>query len=150
MVGKSKSKFMWISYSLSKWRFSCSFDGCRALSGENWQLVIDEPVEVQDFKRITDRFRGIYKIYLKWIKLNWKMSTCNRLDLESLGSWPTMPKNFPGTVVEGRALNKFELRMVMKFDQECRLISVKHKCFWYLFLEPHPTIYYSNTSVWLR
>ena len=25
------------------------------------------------------------------------MSTCNRLDLESLGSWPTMPKNFPGT-----------------------------------------------------
>ena len=28
---------------------------------------------------------------------NWKMSTCNRLDLESLGSWPTMPKNFPGS-----------------------------------------------------
>ena len=27
-----------------------------------------------------------------------KMSTCNRLDSESLGSWPTtMPKNFPGT-----------------------------------------------------
>ena len=28
------------------------------------------------------------------------MSTCNRLDLESLGSWPTMPKNFPGTSVD--------------------------------------------------
>ena len=26
------------------------------------------------------------------------MSTCNWLDLESLRSWPTMPKNFPGTV----------------------------------------------------
>ena len=26
-----------------------------------------------------------------------KMSTCNRLDWESLGSWPTMPKNSPGT-----------------------------------------------------
>ena len=25
------------------------------------------------------------------------MSTYNRLDLKSLGSWPTMPKNFPGT-----------------------------------------------------
>ena len=25
------------------------------------------------------------------------MWTCNRLDLESLGSWPTMPKIFPGT-----------------------------------------------------
>ena len=50
-----------------------------------------------DFRRITDHFRGIYRrIYLKWIKHNWKMSTCNRLDLESLGSWPTMPKNFPG------------------------------------------------------
>ena len=24
------------------------------------------------------------------------MSTCNQLDLESLGSWPTMPKNFTG------------------------------------------------------
>ena len=31
--------------------------------------------------RITDRFRGIYRIYLKWInKQNRKMSTCNRLD----------------------------------------------------------------------
>ena len=28
------------------------------------------------------------------------MSTCNQLDLESLGSWPTMPKNFSGTRVE--------------------------------------------------
>ena len=51
-------------------------------------------------QRITDHFRGIYRIYLRWIKKkNWKMSTCNQLDLESLGSWPTMPKNFPGTRV---------------------------------------------------
>ena len=40
--------------------------------GENWQLGTDEPVEfekepveVQDCRRITDRFRGIYGIYLK-------------------------------------------------------------------------------------
>ena len=26
------------------------------------------------------------------------MSTCNWLDLESLRSWPTMPKSFPGTI----------------------------------------------------
>jgi len=39
---------------------------------ENWQLVTDEPVEFkkspvegQDFRRITDHFRGIYGIYLK-------------------------------------------------------------------------------------
>ena len=42
------------------------------MSGKNWQLVADEPdefeiklVEVQDFKRSTDHFRGIYRIYLK-------------------------------------------------------------------------------------
>ena len=27
------------------------------------------------------------------------MSTCNWLDLDSLGSWPTMPKNFPRALV---------------------------------------------------
>ena len=27
------------------------------------------------------------------------MSTCNQLDLELQGSWPTTPKNFPGTGV---------------------------------------------------
>ena len=35
-------------------------------------------------------------IYLEWIKQNRKMSTCNRLDLESIGSWSTMLKNFSG------------------------------------------------------
>jgi hypothetical protein len=46
--------------------------------GENRKLVIDEPVEfeklrveVQDFKRITNHFIGIYKIlYLKLIQEN--------------------------------------------------------------------------------
>ena len=32
--------------------------------GENRRLVTDEPVEVQDFMRITDHFRGIHGIYL--------------------------------------------------------------------------------------
>ena len=43
--------------------------------GENRQLVIDEPVEsekqpveVQDGRRITDHFRGIYRIYPNLIK----------------------------------------------------------------------------------
>ena len=60
---------------------------------KNWQLVTDEPVEFEKepvevgaFRRITDHFRGIYSIYLKCIKQNWEMSTCKRLDLESLGS----------------------------------------------------------------
>ena len=62
--------------------------------GENRQLVTDEPVEVQDYMKITDRFRGIYRrIYPNLIKENRRMSTCNRLDLQTLESQPIMPKN---------------------------------------------------------
>ena len=65
--------------------------------GKNPWLVAYEPVEVQDFKKVTEHLRIISRIYIKWIKQNQKMWTCNRLDLESLESWPTMPKNFPDT-----------------------------------------------------
>ena len=33
----------------------------------NWQLVTDEPVDVQELRRITDHFRGIYGIDFKLI-----------------------------------------------------------------------------------
>ena len=35
------------------------------MSGKNWRLVADEPVEVQDYRKFTDQIRGIYRIYLK-------------------------------------------------------------------------------------
>ena len=39
--------------------------------------------------------------YTFWgIKNNWKMLTCNMLDLEWLGSWSNMSKNFPDTGVD--------------------------------------------------
>ena len=41
-------------------------------------------------QKFTNHLRGIYGIHLKWIKQNRKISTCNRVDLESLGSWPTL------------------------------------------------------------
>jgi hypothetical protein len=70
--------------------------------GENRQLVTYEPVEfeilpveVQDYKKLTDHLRGIYKIYLNLIKENRRMSTCNLLDLQTLGYQPIMPKNLP-------------------------------------------------------
>ena len=53
-------------------------------------------VEVQDFRKITDHFNGSWRIHLELIKKNRKMSTCNRLDFEALGSRPIMPKNLPG------------------------------------------------------
>ena len=63
--------------------------------GENWQLVTNEPVEVQDCRKITNHFRRIYGIYPNLIKENRRMSTCNWLDLQTLGSQPIMPKNLP-------------------------------------------------------
>ena len=47
------------------------------------------------FKKITDHFRGIYRIYLNLIKENRRMSAYNELDLQILGSQPVMPKNLP-------------------------------------------------------
>jgi hypothetical protein len=70
--------------------------------GQNRQLVTNEPVEVekypvevQDCRKITHHFRGIDSIYPNSMKENRRMSTCNRLDLHTLGSQPIMPKNLP-------------------------------------------------------
>ena len=52
-------------------------------------------VEVQDCRIITDHFSGIYRIYPNLIKANQRMSTCNQLDLQTLGSQPVIPKNLP-------------------------------------------------------
>ena len=41
----------------------------KSMMGENRLLVTNEPVEVhQDFRKITDHFRGIYRIYPNLIK----------------------------------------------------------------------------------
>ena len=68
--------------------------------GKNRHLITDElvgfekwPVEDQDCKKNTDQFRGIYRIYPNLIKEHQRMSTCNWLDLQALGSQPIMPRN---------------------------------------------------------
>ena len=79
---------------------------CRILNvfspmiGEHRQLVTNEPVEfekypveVQDCRKITGHFRGIYRIYPDLIKEYQRKLTCNRLDLQTLGSQLVMPKN---------------------------------------------------------
>ena len=43
----------------------------------------------------TGHFRGIYRIYPNFIKENWRISTCDQLDLQTLGSQPIMSKNLP-------------------------------------------------------
>jgi hypothetical protein len=56
------------------------------MNGENQLLITDESVKIQDFGKITSPFRGFCRIFLKLSKKNRKMSTCNWLDLETLGS----------------------------------------------------------------
>ena len=75
---------------------------CTAMIGESRQLVTDapsdfekEPVEVQDWRKCTDHFRGILRIYPSLIKKIRKTSTCSLLDLQKLGSQLLMPKNLP-------------------------------------------------------
>ena len=63
--------------------------------GEKPQLVTNEAVEVQDYRKITNHFRGTYKIYPNLIKENRRISTCNRLELQTLGFQPVKPKNLP-------------------------------------------------------
>ena len=117
-------------------------------SGKNRRLVTDEPIEfeklvfeVGDFNSITNHFKGICKIYLKWIKKNLKMSTCNRLNLESVGSWPTLPKNLPGTGIINWQHNascprmlfffadaRFRFRVVSNLMAIKQLLWLPHKC----------------------
>ena len=40
------------------------------MNEEIWPLVIDEPVEVQDFNKLTNQFKRIYEIYLQLRKKN--------------------------------------------------------------------------------
>ena len=38
------------------------------MNGENQQLLTNEPVEVQDYMKFTERFRGVYGMYFGLIK----------------------------------------------------------------------------------
>ena len=49
--------------------------------------------------KIIDHFKGIYGIYPNLLKENGRMSTCNRLDLQTIGSQPFMPKNLPDIMI---------------------------------------------------
>ena len=66
------------------WAKLCDVAATPSMIGENRQLFTKEPVEfekqpveVQDCMKLTDHFRGIYRIYLNSIKENRRMSTCS-------------------------------------------------------------------------
>ena len=69
-----------------------------------WPFLTSCLKNLETFKRIkisknknNKTVAYLYRIYLNLIKENRKMSTCNRLDLQTLGSQPIMPKNSPNT-----------------------------------------------------
>lgn len=68
--------------------------GVMQWTGENRPLVMDTPVEFekQPVEQLNPHFRGILRICFKLMKENWKKSTWNQWELETLGSWPIMPK----------------------------------------------------------
>ena len=79
------------------------FSAPTSMNKENRPLVLDEHVEfekqlvkIQDFRKITDPFAVIYKIFLDLGMLDQKMSTCRWWILETLGSRPLMPQNLLG------------------------------------------------------
>ena len=48
------------------------------------QLVTNGPVEFEKFIEHIDHFRGIQRVCLDIIKKNQKITTCNRMDLETI------------------------------------------------------------------
>jgi hypothetical protein len=57
-------------------------------------------VDAQDFRNITNYFRGIYGTYLLSVKKNWKITTCNRSDLENTRIWTHDAQKSPWKLVE--------------------------------------------------
>ena len=102
MVGTARK--VWCDRGMSLLGCDCrrSFCSCVPVNMENWWLVISEPVEfgnwpidVQDLSKYPQSFYKNLWNTPKVIKNNRKIATCNRLDLETLGCWPIMPKHLP-------------------------------------------------------
>ena len=115
---------------------------------ENRQFVTNEPVEfekkpveAQDYRKFTGHFnRRIYRIYPDLKKENLRLSTCNRLDLQTLGSQLIMmPKNLhdhcSGTISKlgwSRQLTHNQSRGSF-MTQKGRLNFLDRKAYYFLF-----------------
>jgi hypothetical protein len=71
------------------------------MNRENQLLVTDESIEVEDFKKIKNYFRGIYKTYPNLSKKIQNMSLYNWLDLEgNIGILTNYTQNSPRTMMK--------------------------------------------------
>ena len=78
-------------------------------------------LKLKTFRKITDPFRGLCRIYLKLMQENWKITTRDCLALEtSLGSWPIMQAQKPLWTLDARHvdnLNEGKLLYWINFDR---------------------------------
>ena len=71
-------------------------------------------------------FRGIYRMYPDSIKKNQSMSTCNQLDLETLGYGPIMPKTLFGLCLWGSVwIYAACVAAGSTFNSDCNKIHIK-------------------------
>ena len=70
--------------------------GCQ-LQMKQLSLRIDW-LKFETLKKIIDHSEGFYGICPKWTTNLWKIKTYNRLDLETLGFWPILPKDLLCTI----------------------------------------------------
>jgi hypothetical protein len=67
----------------------------KAMIGEDRQLVADDRLKFRTAEKLLIILRGIYRIYPNLTKENRRMSTCNRLNLQTLGSQPVYAQKPP-------------------------------------------------------
>ena len=95
---------------------------------ENQQLITNDPVEVQDCRKLTDHFRGIYRIYLTLMKENRRMSTCHRLDLQTLDLNRLCPKHSP--IIDSNYQDNSDMRIPADLTIPWRSIYKHYKTRW--------------------
>jgi hypothetical protein len=115
------------------WKVWCDRD----MSLRNNQLMFETLGEN------THHFRGIYRMYLKYIKKTGRCKQVSWLDLESLGSWPTMSKTFQGTVLFQTKSNKFDCKREPSTSS-----ATFHQERLYLFVSIRETIPLSGHLLW--
>ena len=82
----------------------------QAMTGENEPLVTHEPLRVGKITSCSSRLHEDYRSFQRELreytsnlmKKRQQRPTCNQLDLETLGSWPSMTKIFSMWWVQGR------------------------------------------------
>jgi hypothetical protein len=88
----------------------------KAMDGENQLLVTNEPVGFPKYlvkikRKKFDRLYGLYRICIISKKKYRKVTTCNRLDLKTLGFRLIMSKNLP--------INWFEAKLYIGCSYPC-------------------------------